>query len=749
MDGKKRTMYVVMFLFLVVFLGVVALNGEEGDTAGTSGSAEDPAPEATEENPLGKLNDHKYWAWYIGCTECDNNEYDTDVTLTCGEDVLESEQGNTQCIFLPRPSDSLDIIPLPEVGDDSGCGYPLGGDGVTNDGEDMGIPYFFQQSGFVDVPSDGCYALAIEDELGASDHCGYKIVKPGFNFNKDAEQRIECFKGDNSQDSDCGLGWDSGADTLSKAKSDSRELGPEYMLNLYDTGDVFRRDVKTNILWKSGYNTDFICADMTHYWHQCTDSEDDLGSIVYADDKVYRCEQVGDRLKWTDIGEDKDGDRFATVETDDVPADCDDSPADNPEFCEDLEGNSPDAACGDDVKYAKCAACIHPNAPEVCGDGVNEESNAGGNDCNVQTSDNCNNFKEGCEQIPSTPAEGEEEGEPHRNIKDESFSWISTTDGGYCCGFNGIETDLGLTKTGSPDTGGDEQDFLCLNKNTELVGYAGASSDGTSTLLGWGATANCAGESNWCWVSALSSQFNIFTIKKPLDEPYDMVSNSVEWKQCSDTEGTHDFTSGVNLAEFSKASRFYCYDEGNHWSWAECLDDLNYAATESTGNGAKRRKAGDGLFLIPITNTGDNYAESDLKTEFAGFYDEEGISTKDYDALEFTVRFTTEPLVLPVQLEVTLIGASNTEYLKQNVLGATDNAVLQSGKPLHVRMPIPHLEGLEKVQILSTVQNHIIVENIFFSSSTLREKEPFCSGEERLPSVDGGEFPLRVHGFQK
>ena len=74
MSVKRGMKYVVLFLFLVVFLGVVALNGEdeEGDV-----SAEDSQSSGGVSSPYGEVltnTDNKFWAWFIGCDDCDDED---------------------------------------------------------------------------------------------------------------------------------------------------------------------------------------------------------------------------------------------------------------------------------------------------------------------------------------------------------------------------------------------------------------------------------------------------------------------------------------------------------------------------------------------------------------------------------------------------------------------------------------------------------------------------------------------------
>ena len=104
--------------------------------------------------------------------------------------------------------------------------------------------------------------------------------------------------------------------------------------------------------------------------------------------------------------------------------------------------------------------------------------------------------------------------------------------------------------------------YLCLNKLQ--TGHAG---EVDSDPAGW--NEKCVG--NWCWISATSSQFNIFTIKQP-DKTYDIVSDSKMFHTCDQsTIGPSQFQLDITAENQKKANRFYCYQEGAYWSFAEWM----------------------------------------------------------------------------------------------------------------------------------------------------------------------------------
>ena len=112
-----------------------------------------------------------------------------------------------------------------------------------------------------------------------------------------------------------------------------------------------------------------------------------------------------------------------------------------------------------------------------------------------------------------------------------------------------------------------------MNQNAELVGSSAGLEpwpDQTKTSPESPGPQRCEGD--WCWVKASAeAKFHIFTIKKPNQEPYDIVSNSQEWFECSATsQNTNIASSVIDPTNKEIANRFQCYQEGNRWSWAEC-----------------------------------------------------------------------------------------------------------------------------------------------------------------------------------
>ena len=104
---------------------------------------------------------------------------------------------------------------------------------------------------------------------------------------------------------------------------------------------------------------------------------------------------------------------------------------------------------------------------------------------------------------------------------------------------------------------------------------------GTGDIPGWdGDNGVCTAENDWCWLSANQDPFKIISISPPDGStPFDIVSNSNQWVQC-DADGPNDIAVNARAGDAAPedpitndpaqiANRFYCYEEGNRWSWAE------------------------------------------------------------------------------------------------------------------------------------------------------------------------------------
>ncbi len=567
-----------------------------------------------------------------------------------------------------------------------------------NNGLDS-FEWFRVGEGFTCGPGDarpadyGCWVRAVEWDGGLTgdNDCGWAKIKEGIELEigqHDDWDEVDSYSG-TSGVSDA-WGWDG-----------------------HDGGCALHTYNFRNV------DTAKLCAD-DHLWHACG-VEGTIGTVSWANDILYNCtlDELG-VATWEQIDTDVDHDGYISSQ------DCDDDPRGESAACSELETR--DDCANDPLKYAACAICINPGAVEICGDNINND--CGGvdafenrNEDEGNTPDNCNLFEAGCEQTTIRTA-GAEEGEPEtgidqRNIYDESFSWTDTEEGGYCCGYRGIE-DLGQIVT-SPEGGGQR---ICLNKNIELVGREGDLS--------------CDGEENWCWATATTESFHIFTVKKPGEEAYDVVSNNNKWIECQEQEGMRDISAPdtvVDPDDIEKANRFYCYQEGNRWSWADCRNPQE--ATEEALNGAaKLRGPGDGLFAFQLDQLEPTDSVSiNLEDVYEPYYEQSSVNFASIDdlSLEFFVRFTTLEQ-LPADVILNIFGPEqNGEraiYYSQPVLGyAVNTPLLEPNRWIHVKVPLPEMVGVTLIRFdvaPAGGRNIMEIRNVYLNSATAPK---LCSGE--------------------
>jgi len=570
------------------------------------------------------------------------------------------------------------------------------------------------------------------------------------------------------------------------------------------------------ITFNSPSQNALLCDD-DHYWHECIatpdDDADDIfggpGTIAWANNKLYECvinEDNFDQPAWKELDYDYDQDGWTPKQ-----GDC----ADNPEAeglqhdnCPVLDKETGEINC-DYTQHSACAICINPGAPEVCGDGLNNDCRISGGDFGSlpedllgdsgdTTFDNCHKNEAACTQrLPSGPppppetgagagecsdtqyetpqdcedegeewtesspgtetdTEGEDEEESDQpvevqqlNIFGESFSWVDTNDEGYCCGFNG-SSDLGKIVD---DTDGNN--LICLHKDEDIVGreadIEGVFPDGV----------RCEESDSWCWVNAIGgAQFQILTIKPYGKEAYDVVSNNQKWFACAAEGGIEAPTfSEEGLEEAAEtANRFYCYREGNHWSFAECAAE----DSDRKNAGIKGRYAGEGLYTLRLKEGNDIDAISedygtiiDVKASlYDNFYGNDFyLDFSDYDYLNFMIKFVLDEegtpiseedletkLNLPADATLTIFGPeqigadgkkSDLLYFEGSVLGYVVNNPLFSEEGwMQVQVPIDDsLKGIRQIVIKSAPSTNIIgVRNIYLSKEG--EESMLCSGKD-------------------
>ncbi len=507
----------------------------------------------------------------------------------------------------------------------------------------------------------------------------------------------------------------------------------------------------------------YLCAN-TNNWHACTLEPESQETVVWANQTIWKCitEETNSGIKyanWVNLGIDQDRDGYSIDE-----GDCYDNPENDPPICSQIK--DPDS-CVNLVAYSQCAICINPHAPEVCGDGIGSgDSNTEylGNDCNVATSDDCNDFREGCSQS-SISVDNFQEGAwdgSHTNIYDTPFPWVQTgTDGeGFCCGFDGLD-DHGVIIDAEGSSSGQ---FVCLNEKltgTELPKLPG---DGAEE----GAADFCKG--GWCLVTARSDpnvgggRFTIFTINKPGEKSYDLVSNSEEWLVCDKDSvvgpltnlplgGLDPTISEGDLRALS--NRFYCYQEGDHYSWAECAANLS----NRRNKGIKGRYPGEGLYSLPlilgeeeggIKTSSKHIVDIDLFNYYQTFYDKNYISDfSGYKYFNFMFQFcegsncqeadvlTLDGLndYLPLKLELEFLGEGYSHdedipIFEKEVLGDVTNGLQFDSKVwMHVKTEIPSdLKGVRRILIQTSDATNLRIKNVYLSKD--ESATELCSGKE-------------------
>ncbi|MBT6773910.1 hypothetical protein HOA91_00925 [Candidatus Woesearchaeota archaeon] len=512
-----------------------------------------------------------------------------------------------------------------------------------------------------------------------------------------------------------------------------------------------------------------ICAD-DNYWYGCDgepfEEGGTLDTITWAKKSIYKCAIENEVPIWQKLpGLDLDHDTHPDLE------DCEDDP-NNPNL--ESPANCPETP--GECSYppnSRCAICINPGAPEVCGDDID-------NDCNPDTSNDCHLNAEACRgeinlagdviaeekaaatiAAGGTPEENPKKDVPETptNIYGQSFSWIETAAGGYCCGYEGID-DLGLVEAGVGTN--ENSNYVCLSKNPELTGYSADSAKVFGDHCG----------TDWCWLNAneVSTKFNVFTIKKTGDPVYDLVSNSRNWQTCNSTN-LGPIKNDPLVEDRDIANRFYCYQEGEHYSWAECFGEK-----EPNNENVKGRHAGDGLYNLYLRDAVPNEkgeaivsgSEIIIKSDEGAYQDFYQTLTDNsvyfdfsgYDQLEFFVRFTDnggnvltfDTLTLPLGLDLILFGPDEELYFQKNVIGNVANNI-QFGEDnwLHIKVPIPdNLKAVSHLKITpSPTKNQLMIKNV---QLTNQGTQPLiCSGKDDisrsswLDSFDDGNVNTNVN----
>ncbi len=308
---------------------------------------------------------------------------------------------------------------------------------------------------------------------------------------------------------------------------------------------------------------------------------------------------------------------------------------------------------------------------------------------------------------------------------------------GYCCGAD-YTTDLGSTK--DIDTGS----YACLNQ--EFTAQTISEEN------------DCPDGGDWCWIDAQTNKFKIFTLRELGEPAFDLVSDSTTWQVCSESEYAIEVSEDLTTTE---GNRFYCLQEGDHYSFAECSDAdaaERYNIDESGEASVKLRTSGDGTFALPLVAYSDDRYIADL-TDLEGYsenFDDlytipdtltQTVDFIGYDYLEFFVRYTNENIILPENIELIICGLPENEdseeescsegtlYFKQNVLGyAVNDPLLLTNEWIHVKVPVTEWPDIASVIVQSFVVDNVIeVQNMYLSTEESYESGNgplICSGED-------------------
>ncbi len=346
----------------------------------------------------------------------------------------------------------------------------------------------------------GCYVGAVEKDKG-DDDCLYAYAKPGYIIYSHKYTKLDV--------------------------SGSTEFG----------GDG-AEDAANFLNWGWLINPGGICGD-DHYWHTCDSTTvnqpiDIIDSTNPKDKTPFYCLKMKDKdtYLWVKANEIQN-EVSVDQDSDSVPDDFDCAPKDDqihPSFPEKCVIPPKDGK----LKKGE-VACLVEAAPEIAGNDIDEN-------CDGKLVQDADDDKDSCEKATL-------------NANNVAFFWMPDAQkGSQCCGDD--PDDFG--KIFQTDSG----ERLCLPNDHKLVVV---NKDNKGVKVSEIVDKSYCSE-KWCGLPAanVGIPFHIFTVKKPGQEAYDIVSNGEKWQECKGTEGTLAVPVGENAVV---ANGFRCYKEGERWSW--------------------------------------------------------------------------------------------------------------------------------------------------------------------------------------